>query len=264
MKHAEFALAVIDVGQGLSVLLQTQNHALLFDTGPEFPSGFNTVQAAVLPYLNSQHIHRLDKLILSHGDKDHLGGLTHLLENISVAEISSGEPKRVSAYLKPAQCRRGDSWQWDGVNFDVLWPVSEPLEDKKIKPTHNNQSCVLRISTAQQSALLMGDIEKSVEQWLIANDSHLQANLLLAPHHGSNSSSSQALIQAVSPAWVVFSAGYRSRFGHPHHKVVQRYADAGVNMATTAACGMFQYSKSELSCFRQHGQRRWQLKKHIK
>ena len=264
LEKGDFKLAVIDVGQGLSVLLQTQNHSLLFDTGPEFPSGFNTVQAAVLPYLKNQHINKIDKLILSHGDKDHLGGLAHLIESVDIYSVISGEPERVFTSLNAKQCHRGSSWQWDGVNFDMLWPISKLPGHTKIRPTHNNRSCVLRISSANQSVLLTGDIEKAVEEWLVDNSASLQSDILLAPHHGSNSSSSTNFIQAVNPDWVIFSAGYRSRFGHPHAKVLQRYRDASVNRVATSDCGMLEYSKSRLSCFRRHAQRRWQLKKHIK
>lgn len=264
LSEGEFKASVMDVGQGLSVLVQTRTHTLLFDTGPEYPSGFSASKAAIVPYLQSQGIQKIDILILSHGDQDHLGGLAPLMSKIEVSELISGQPKRIGAHMAAQLCSVWQTWSWDGVTFKVLWPLNDSqggiLAKSGLWSRSNNHSCVLQISTASQSMLLTGDIEKPVERLLLNSNQTLQADFLVAPHHGSNSSSSRTFIRAVNPAQVVFSAAYRSRFGHPHKKVVQRYLEEGVDHYTTARCGQLIYAKSGISCYREQSKQRWQMK----
>lgn len=262
LAEGEFKASVMDVGQGLAVLVQTHSHSLLFDTGPAYPSGFSVSKAVLLPYLLTQGVQEIDVLMLSHGDQDHSGGLTPLFNGIAVSEVFSGQPVRIESARGIDLCKAGQQWQWDGVTFSVLWPEQsvEKTTNKGLWSRNNNHSCVLRITSAEQSILLTGDIEKAVEILLLDSGSELHADVLVAPHHGSNSSSSRDFIQAVAPSHVVFSAGYKSRFGHPHEKVVQRYIQAGVNAYSTARCGGLLYTKSGVSCYRDQYKQRWQVK----
>lgn len=257
LREGEFKASVLDVGQGLSVLIQTKSHSLLFDTGPEYPSGFSASKAVLLPYLQDQGIDRIDTLILSHGDQDHQGGLTLLLRKIAVEKIYSGQPERIQTAVEISMCTAGQQWGWDGVEFKVLWPSKQSTNG--LWSRSNNHSCVLRVTSQEQSILLTGDIEKSAEDSLLQGKAELHADMLVAPHHGSNSSSSRDFIQAVDPAHVIFSSGYRSRFGHPHEKVMQRYTEASVKQYLTAFCGLVLYTKSGLSCYREQNKQRWMM-----
>lgn len=263
INKGEFVASVIDVGQGLSVLLQTQSHNLLYDTGPAYPSGFSVSKAVIVPFLQSQNIQYLDLLMLSHGDQDHQGGLAELLGEVKAGRVVSGQPERIKLPVKEVElCHSGQSWHWDGVKFEVLWPEqSMHTNPSGLWTSANNHSCVLRVSSAAQTLLLSGDIEKAVEDKLLNNNAVLQADILVAPHHGSNSSSSSAFIQVVDPRLAIFSAAYRSRFGHPHKKVLKRYKDAGVKWLNTATCGQFIYTKPTTTCHRNLNKLRWQSKK---
>jgi competence protein ComEC len=228
-------VSVLDVGQGLSVLLQTRNHSLLYDVGADSPSGFNMADAVVLPALNAMGLNKLDVLVLSHADRDHAGAADELLAKIKVAEIYIGEP--VPALPKSAiLCRQLPGWQWDGVSFQFL-NLPEPQSHSAKQLEGNNASCVLRVSTAEQSILLTGDIEAEIEIQLLDSTQNLRADILIAPHHGSKTSSSPAFIAAVAPPEVVFSAGRYNSYGHPAAKVLTRYAEQGVRCWSTGEQG---------------------------
>ena len=221
-------IVVFDVGQGLSVAVQTRHHAMLYDTGPDFAGEADSGNRILVPALRSLGISQLDGLMLSHDDIDHIGGTSSVRQALPVAWVSSSLNADHSL-LKMADrfqpCRDGQSWEWDGVRFDVLHPDQTATSDK----THDNdQSCVLRISTGANSILLTGDIEKSSEARLLKlHTDKLTATLLVAPHHGSKSSSSKTFVATVAPQYVVFTAGYRNRFHHPHPDVWQRYGAQG-------------------------------------
>lgn len=218
----ELWLTQLDVGQGLATVIQTRHHSMVFDTGPAFASGFNTGDAVLLPYLQHRGIRRLDKLVISHSDNDHLGGAAALLAGMPVAQVYSGESRRMD-WLPHQACSQGHHWEWDGVVFRFLYP-DRPLHRR----TGNDDSCVLHIQAGAHAVLLTGDIEAATERRLLNSTEHLSADVLIAPHHGSASSSTEAFITAVSPRWVIFSAGYRNRYGHPHPAVQARYAAHGV------------------------------------
>jgi competence protein ComEC len=236
-------MIIFDVGQGLAVGVQTQHHALLFDTGPDFSGDADSGNRIIVPTLRALGISRLDGLILSHDDLDHTGGTASVEQAMPIQWIASSLPddspllqdfphqlNQASAEMKGSRhCSDGDHWNWDGVNFEILHPASNV--DTSIKLHDNDLSCVLRISIGGQHILLVGDIEKKSEQRLLENHAaQLPAGLLVVPHHGSKSSSTPEFVAAVLPDYAVFTTGYRNRYGHPKAEVVQRYADSGAEL----------------------------------
>ena len=238
-----FEFRLLDVGQGLSAVVRTAHHVLVFDTGPRFASGFNTGDAVLAPYLRTLGVDRVDRLLLSHGDLDHVGGTAGLLQHLEVEEILGGEPERLGLHRPVTRCRRGEQWWWDGVHFELLSPGPLP------GPEGNDASCVLRIATGNQALLLTGDIEAGVEQALVESDAAgLRSSVVVAAHHGSSSSSSAGFVNAVSPRYVLFSAGAHNRWGFPRSGVQQRWCDAGavpLNTAVEGAIG-FRFTPSSL------------------
>ena len=232
LDHGDMRLTVIDVGQGLSVLVETRHHRLLYDTGPSAGQTFSAAESAVIPLLKYRGISALDSLILSHGDNDHAGGLAHLQQQLPITGVLYGEVVPGLPVMK-RRCRRPHSWRWDAVVFELLSPMVSTG-----RVSSNNRSCVLLISSGAVRVLLSGDIERRVEQQLVNSDAiELAATVLVAPHHGSNSSSSMAFIEAVGAQHVVFSSGYRNQFKHPTAQVVERYRRHGVIIHSTAEHG---------------------------
>ncbi len=227
-------LIVFDVGQGLAVAAQTRNHALLYDTGPDFSGEADSGNRILAPALRAAGIGRLDGLMLSHDDLDHTGGTASLMQAMPVGWISSPlspDHELLQQAKDTRPCLDGQSWEWDGVMFELLHP--EPGNGRRSKAKHhdNDQSCVLRISTGDQHILLAGDIEKDTEQRLLRlHADKLPASLLVVPHHGSKSSSGYDFVATVLPDYAAFTVGYRNRFGHPKKEVLQRYADSGAQL----------------------------------
>ncbi len=209
---------VLDVGQGMSVLVQTSEHALLYDTGPLYSADSNAGLRVVVPYLRATGVEKLDALVVSHRDKDHSGGVTAVQGALPIARLLTS-----ISTLGGESCSAGQRWEWDGVHFSILHPDSADYAVKSKKT--NNMSCVLRVENAAGSVILPADIEAEDERVLIARSpSLLRSDVLLAPHHGGNGSSSPEFIAAVGAREVVFSAGYRNSFKHPRPEVLERYA----------------------------------------
>lgn len=232
-------LKLLDVGQGLSVLVQTQHHALVFDTGNRFSDQADMGLNVVLPALKTAGITRLDTLVISHGDSDHAGGAASVTDHLRVDSFYSSDVGKLTALVPTVvwqNCIAGQQWQWDGVSFTFLYPqLDSPF------PYGNNRCCVLRIATATQAILLTGDIEKPVEAYLLSHDHQaLASTLLIAPHHGSKTSSTTAFLQAVHPTWVLFAVGYHNRFHLPNGRVVKRYQDLPAACYDTARDGQIQ------------------------
>jgi competence protein ComEC len=224
----EFALTVLDVGQGLAVVVTTQSHVLVYDVGPSFRSGRDTGELVVLPYLYSRGVRRIDLLMLTHGDNDHVGGAASVLAGLPTQRVLAGP----SVTLPHAQlCAQGQRWQWDQVTFQVLHPTAADAAQE------NNSSCVLRIAGASGAALLLGDIEREAEAQLVANGAIAAADVVVVPHHGSRTSSTQALTQASAPKLAVISAGYGNRWGFPKQDVLNRWHDVGARTLNTATSG---------------------------
>lgn len=271
LQNGELNFTVLDVGQGLSAVVQTANHVLVYDAGYR-SSRFNAGEDVILPYLQHKGIQQLDLLLLSHDDNDHTGGAGALLKQLPVSELLASE-KIIASLDRRGEieaaipfdsslCSKGGGWQWDGVNFYALSllaagnaPQEQPLKD-------NNQSCVLKIWNENISILLPGDLEKKAEKLLLNRLNinpdvvggriaqgevslpaaiNLKADILLAPHHGSKSSTSFAFLEAVSPKHVIFAVGYLNRFGHPHPLVKARYENAQAKTFSTALKGAIEY-----------------------
>ncbi len=225
-------LTVFDVGQGLAVGVQTRHHTLLYDTGPDFSDGADSGNRILIPSLRAMGINQLDGLILTHDDTDHTGGAASVMQAMPVGWVSSSLPDDhplLQQLTNKQRCITGQAWQWDGVQFDILHPDAASYSKESI--SKNNRGCVLRISIGNRHILLTADIEKESEQQLL--DEHadkLPAELLIVPHHGSKTSSTDEFITAVHPEYAVFTVGYLNRFGHPKQEVVQRYALSGVEL----------------------------------
>jgi competence protein ComEC len=224
-----FRVWVLDVGQGLSVLLRTRDHVLVYDAGARYPSGFDLGEAVVLPSIHALGITRLDMLMISHGDNDHAGGAKAVADAFPRAPRYAGEPARMRVPM--AQCVAGQSWQWDGVRFRVLNPASGEGD------RDNACSGVLVVVGRSGRLLLTGDISSKMEPGVPPAQGPGPRPLLLVPHHGSKTSSGADFIAAVRPPFALVSAGWRNRFGHPKPEVLARYAAARVPVFNTAVQG---------------------------
>ncbi len=224
----ELWLTVLDVGQGLAVVVQTRTHTMLYDAGPRYFS-LDAGRSVVVPFLRSQGINRLDLLVASHSDTDHVGGISSVLEAIPVRQFIGSVPMR---FPQASECLEGQHFRFDGVTIAVLGP---PIDDFG---SDNDSSCVLRIQGKTGSVLLLGDASTVRERWLLRSyGKQLSSTVIVAPHHGSRSSSSAALLAAVKPVVNVFSAGFHSRYHHPHPQIVRRYRAFGVRSYNTANSG---------------------------
>lgn len=248
-------MTLLDVGQGLSAVLETRGHRLVFDTGAKYSDSFDMGQAVLLPFLRSKAIAKLDAVIVSHGDNDHRGGLEALLQGMATAQLFSSDPAILRQYAA-LPCASGRKWQWDGVAFALLTPPSKFFEKE------NDNSCVLKVESAFGSILLPGDIEADAETWLADNyRERLRADVLIAPHHGSKTSSTALFLNYVKPDTVLIPAGYRNRFGFPHATVLERYRKAGAAPLSTAEAGAItvtldKHGKS-VSAYRQTDRHYW-------
>lgn len=240
--HGPFELAALDVGQGLAVLVRTPNHALLYDAGPAFADGFDAGESVVAPYVLGLGRRGVDRLLLSHGDSDHAGGVPAVRRLLRIGdELGTVEGR---------PCRDGQGWEWDGVRFDLLHPEGDAWSD-------NNRSCVLRVTAPGFRALLAGDIERAAEARLLqAHPGALQAEVLVAPHHGSKTSSTADFVDAVAARVVIFGAGWRSHFRHPRPEVVARYEALGARPLTTGVEGAVRVWRDELGVIRTESWRR--------
>lgn len=229
--EGELWLTVLDVGQGLAVVAHTRQHNLLFDTGPDYGET-DSGRQIIVPYLRGEGITTLDRMIVSHADSDHSGGALSVIASLPTrslfGSLSAEHPIR-RAVVDHQYCRAGDDWWWDGIHFAILHPEKDETSDSR--RNRNESSCVLKITTPHGSVLLPADIGRIAEQELLqrARDA-LPATVLIAPHHGSQSSSSAAFVQQVSPAYVIFPVGYRNPFNHPHPEVVNRYHERGARI----------------------------------
>ena len=212
---------VLDVGQGLAVVVRTADHTLLYDTGPMYSAQANAGQRVVVPFLRAAGVTRLDTLIVSHRDKDHAGGLPAVQEGLTVARFLASMDEEGHE-----RCMAGQTWRWDGVDFSILHPLPEDYGKPTRKP--NNVSCVLRIETSGSSLLLTGDIEAADEKSLVSRERALKSDGLVAPHHGGMGSSTPAFLAAVGAREAIFSAGYRNAFRHPRPEVIDRYVGSRI------------------------------------
>ncbi len=214
----EVRVDVLDVGQGLAVLVRTAGHALLYDTGPRYGGDADAGARVVVPYLRALGVRALDVLVVSHRDKDHAGGMASVQGALPVRRLLSSMPE-----LQGDLCADGQSWAWDGVGFSILHPEAGAYREAKKKA--NSLSCVLRVDAGGQRLLLTGDIGVAEEKALLARASErLRSDVLVVPHHGGKNSSSAEFVAAVGAREAIFSVGYRNAFGHPRPEVLERHA----------------------------------------
>ena len=246
---------ILDVGQGLAVVLRTHNHLMIYDTGPAVSERFNAGSGVIEPFLNKTYYETPDVIMISHADNDHAGGAPYLVERFPKAIVYGGE--KVAGMDSLVSCVTGQQWSWDEVHFEMLYP---PKSGK----TGNNSSCVLKVSVGAYSILLPGDIEADAELALVSSyHEALAADILIAPHHGSQTSSVFPLIRHVDPDYAVFSTGYLNRFNHPHPNVERRYRNQGIHVLNTPDTGHIrfrlsrQYGVSEPAKYRDVRPRIW-------
>jgi competence protein ComEC len=256
-------VTVLDVGQGLAVVLRTARHALVYDAGPRFGSDADSGGRIVLPYLRAAGIRRLDGLVVSHEDNDHAGGAATVLDGVPVSWLLSSLPAGhalLEGATRTVRCHAGEHWDWDGVRFEVLHPSAEDYGRQR---NSNDRGCVLKAGTGAGAVLLAADIESRAERELLARTPDaVSAAILLVPHHGSRTSSTPAFVQAVHPRWAVFTVGYRNRFGHPKPDVLERYEQAGSRILRTDDGGAIGFTLDEKGVsapqeFRKQNPRYW-------
>jgi len=266
--NGQFDVLAIDIGQGNAVLIRTAAHSLLFDAGPRFSRESDAGHRTIVPLLRALG-ERLDVLMLSHRDSDHTGGARAVLAMQLNAKVMSSVilPADLAALGLPASsepCSAGQTWTWDGVRFDVLHPKREDLDPaKKLKP--NAVSCVLKITNADalspQSALLTADIETPQEQALLGLQADfLPSAVLLVPHHGSKTSSSELFLDAVNPKIAIVQAGYKNRFQHPRPEVMARYDERNIQTVQSPSCGAVRWASelpAAVTCQRELSKRYW-------
>lgn len=213
----EVKMTLLDVGQGLSAVIETSDHVLVFDSGAKYSEQYDMGNAVVIPFLQSKQINLVDTLIISHADNDHIGGAESIIEGSQVNKIFVSAVDMLEQY-SPVQCQAGQSWVWDQVRFEILSPR------ENIFIGENDNSCVLKVSSDQGSILLTGDIEVLAENWLVNNAAtQLASDILIAPHHGSKTSSSIRFLKQVAPSIILIPSGFKNRFGFPHQEVLKRY-----------------------------------------
>jgi competence protein ComEC len=221
----ELWVDVLDVGQGLSVTIRTRNHALIYDTGPSFSAETDAGSRIVVPFLRAQGLPRLDGLMVTHNHNDHSGGANAILEAVPVDWVATSLPADappIALAPRVMRCFGGQHWDWDGVRFAMLYPRWESYNLDGL--SENAHSCVLKIDSPYGGILLPADIEQESETELIASSGRqLPADVMVAPHHGSSTSSSAAFLSAVAPRLIVIGVGYHNRFGHPKPDVIERY-----------------------------------------
>jgi competence protein ComEC len=229
---------VLDVGQGLAVVVRTATHALAYDAGPSWNAEADSGSRIVVPHLRGEGVRRLDAMVLTHADDDHAGGAASVAKSRSprwlLSSLPPGDGRRLLAPVS-FDCLAGARWEWDGVDFEVLHPDAAAARERR---RENDRSCVVRVAARGGSALLAADIERQAEAELLARSrERLRADALLVPHHGSRSSSTPAFVAAVSPAVALVSVGWRNRFGQPSSVVLARYRDRGAAILRTDLLG---------------------------
>jgi competence protein ComEC len=272
----ELEVMAADVGQGSAVLLRTARHSLLFDAGPISRSGDDAGRRVLLGLLRAAGVHGLDVLLLSHGDADHTGGAATVLKSLPVQTMRTSllaqdplrrTPDAWGHLPEHTPCEAGQGWDWDGVRFDVIYPLEAVRAEGETR-RDNEMSCVLRVRAHGRQVLITGDIETAQEAELVARQGRegLASEVLLVPHHGSKTSSTLPFLQAVQPAVAVVQVGAHNAYGHPHPKVMARYAGQGVPTVVTPACGAWWWQSARPAtphtqapgqCWRSLGHRYW-------
>ncbi|MBB1439534.1 DNA internalization-related competence protein ComEC/Rec2, partial [Shewanella sp. SG41-4] len=225
-------LHVIDVAQGMAVVLQQGQHGIIYDTGAAYGE-FSYAQRAILPLLASKGIRYIDYIVVSHDDNDHAGGLNVLVEQFPQATLIADFLPSDSALIespRAAQTCEGEL-PWRGIQLNFIPNLLSANSND------NNSSCVVKLFDGQSSVLLTGDIESQREQALLAVNADIQADILLVPHHGSRTSSTPAFIDSVNPKLAIFTAGFSNQYGFPKPDIVARYQQQGSKIIQTGHVG---------------------------
>ncbi len=247
-----FRLHLLDVGQGLSVLIQTAERMVLYDAGPQYGQ-FSLGEAVIVPTVRRHGQNNIDVAVISHFAADHVGGLAGIQKSMPIGMILSGESLAIPG---SEACAQGRVWEWDGVVFEILWPPRESHH------SGNDQSCVIQIRSETGTALLTGDIEGFAEKALIKSAGKtLDSDILLVPHHGSGTSSSERFIEFVAPEVAIVSRGSSNRYGHPHPEIRQRYHNLGIRWLDTAMVGQITLTSHQkgfrIVSWKDHRRRFW-------
>lgn len=249
-KEGDYKFTLLDVGQGLSAVVETKQHVLIYDTGPKYPGHVDLGEQAVLPFLYAQAIKQVDMLVISHGDNDHIGGAQSILRALPVLAVRTSVPDKVPS-RDTRFCEAGMDWEWDKVRFSFVYPPQAiargahfalGLRRRKVI-SGNDRSCVLLVDNGKQRVLLAGDIETFAEKEMLKRvPEKLSAQVLVAPHHGSNTSGDGGFIAAVRPAYVLYAIGYRNRYHFPRQSVVSAYAKINAKQLDTANSGAITFT----------------------
>jgi competence protein ComEC len=276
----EMRVAVLDVGQGLAVVVQTKNHAFLYDAGSRYSAQSDAGSKIIVPYLRGEGIAKLDGFIVSHNDVDHSGGAASVLAQVPVTWFASSFDLIADKLPKKTmKCFAGQHWRWDGVSFEVLHPRIESYDNAEIKD--NNRSCVVKVTSQYGSVLLTGDIEKEAEKTIleyalqpnihaahgdvILENNELKSDVLIAPHHGSKTSSTVEFVQAVGAKQIIFTVGYLNRFKHPKPLIEKRFEESGATIYRSDYHGalLLDFTRTKpikIEAWRQTQPRYWQEK----
>jgi competence protein ComEC len=261
-QQGEIAVIAFDVGQGMALLIETSGHRLLYDSGPLYSPEANGGNRVIGPYLKARGIDSLDGMVISHSDADHAGGALAVMQAVKVGWVASSlwsSHPIVRAAHANTRCVAGQRWSWDGVEFEMLHPTLASYDNPALKP--NARGCTLHIRARGHSILLAADIEAAQEaQLVIGSANKLPADVLLAPHHGSGTSSTPGFLAAVHPSLGVFQVGYRNRYRHPKAEVFERYRDMGIGRMRTDESGaivMHFGAQVQASGYRTEHQRYW-------
>ncbi len=276
-KPGELWVTLLDVGQGLATVVRTANHALVYDTGPRWNPDADSGNRIVAPYLRGEGVHVLDALVVTHADEDHSGGAKSIIDMrkprllltsmAADSEVLRGAAALTRCEWSAGRAERGrNRWNWDGVDFDIIHPAKDAYDFDGTKT--NNLGCTLKITAPGGTILMTADIEKLSEIQLLARFKNepavLKSDVLVVPHHGSRTSSTDAFLDAVSPAMALVPVGYRSRFRHPNAAVMERYAVRKIPVYRTDFLGAITLKfaagakgKPALSTFREESRRYW-------
>ncbi|CNH21706.1 ComEC family competence protein [Yersinia pekkanenii] len=243
---------MLDIGHGLAIVIERRGKAVIFDTGNRWSTG-SMAAAVILPYLRWRGI-TVEQIILSHDHQDHTGGMADIQAIFPQATVRA--PFSLTGVVNTLPCKQGEVWQWQGLDFEVLWPRAQ------VANAQNNDSCVIRIDDGKHSLLLTGDLETQGERQLVKDfRAKLASTLLQVPHHGSNTSSTGPFLRAVKPELAFASAARYNQWHLPAKKVIKRYQKNSIIWRDTSVSGqltVYFYSDSwQIKGYREQLMPRW-------
>ncbi len=262
----EVWLTLLDVGQGLATVVRTATHVMVYDTGPRYNPDSDSGNRVIVPYLRGEGLRELDALVVTHDDEDHTGGAQSIIAARNpkwVLTSVDSERDIFEGAIEILRCDTRDSWNWDGVEFAVIHPEKDQYDEETRKT--NNLGCTIKITAPGGTILMTADIERKSETEILArNPDGLKADVLVVPHHGSKTSSSDEFLDAVAPKIALLPVGYRNRFRHPNPDVMERYKVRSIKVlrtdelgAITLKFGVNAGEPPKVSAYRQLQKRYW-------